>query len=74
MKLLNGVMVMARAVSVPKYRKAGIVRLSSSKKVVLLAIYELDRSKWLFVDAEKLSDLITGHRFDVPIMERNPHC
>jgi len=57
----------------PKWLKAGICRLSSSKKVVLLAIYELDHSKWLLVDAEDLKELIAGRRSDVQIVEHNPY-
>lgn len=54
-----------------KWEKAGICRLSSSKKVVLLAIYDLDHRVWLIVDVENLLDLIAGHRFDVPILKVN---
>jgi hypothetical protein len=53
------------------WKKAGIVRLSRSKKVVLLAIYDLPRSKWLIVDVEKLLDLIAGYGFEIPILETN---
>jgi hypothetical protein len=62
---------MAKVELKSKWVKAGIVRLSSSKKVVLMAIYELDSSKWLLVSVEDLLELIAGHRFDVPIVERD---
>ena len=55
-----------------RWRKAGVARLSNSRKVVLLAIYSLDSHQWLLVDAEKLLDLITGHALEVDIKESVP--
>ena len=52
-----------------KWRKAGVARLSNSRKVVLLAIYSLGPHQWLLVDAEKLLDLIAGHALEVDIKE-----
>ena len=54
-----------------KWKKVGICRISSSKKVILLAIFELDAFRWLIIDVRELFELIAGHRFDVPIMERD---
>lgn len=45
------------------------MRVSGSKKVVLLAIYELDYSKWLIVDCKELLKLIAGYRTEIPIFE-----
>jgi len=53
------------------WRKAGVVRLSNSKKVVLLAVHALEPTKWLIVDTEELLDLISGYRTEIVIFERN---
>jgi len=53
------------------WRKAGVVRLSNSKKVVLLGIHELDHKKWLMVDVGELVELIRGFRTEIVIFERN---
>jgi hypothetical protein len=55
----------------PKWRKVGICRISTRKNVLLLAIFELDRTRWQIVDVGDLLELIAGHRPDVSIMERN---
>jgi hypothetical protein len=52
------------------WQKVGVCRLSTSKKVVLLAIFELESHRWQIIHVEDLLDLIAGHRFDVPIYER----
>ena len=57
--------------SKPKWKKVGICKVSDSKKVILLAIFELDAFRWLIIDVRELFELIAGHRFDVPIMERD---
>jgi len=54
-----------------KWKKVGICRISSSKKVILLAIFELEAWRWLIVDVGELLELVAGHRFDVPIFERD---
>jgi hypothetical protein len=54
-----------------KWKKVGVCRISSSKKVVLLAIFELESYRWLVIDAGDLLELLAGHRFDVPIKERD---
>jgi len=53
------------------WRKAGAVRLSNSKKVVLLAVHSLDHKKWLMVDVGELLELIRGFRTEIVIFERN---
>jgi len=45
------------------------VRVSSSKKTVLLAVHVLPSHKWLVVDLERLKRLIEGHAFEVDILE-----
>jgi hypothetical protein len=56
-----------------KWKKVGICRISNSKKVVLLAIFELESHRWQIVHVEDLFDLIAGKRFDIPIYERDPY-
>ena len=58
-------------ISKPKWRKVGICRISMSKNVLLLAIFELDNTRWQIIDVGDLLELIAGHRSDVSIMERN---
>lgn len=60
-----------RLVSGSKWKKVGIVRVSMSKKVLLLAIFELENTRWQIIDVGDLLELIAGHRGDVSIMERN---
>jgi hypothetical protein len=50
-----------------KWKKEGICRVSASKKVVLLAIYALDSTKWLIVDASDLLALLAGRELEVSI-------
>ena len=52
-----------------KWTRAGIVRLSASKKVVNIGIFEQDSKKWLIVDVEDLFKLIEGKALEIPIME-----
>jgi len=52
-----------------KWKRSGIVRLSASKKVVNVGIYEQASTKWLIIDVERLLDLIAGKVLEVPIME-----
>jgi len=54
---------------VGKWKKAGIVKLSRSRKVILIAIAYLESHKWLVVDVEKLLDVIAGHRFEAEVLE-----
>ena len=55
-----------------KWKKTGVVRLSKSKKVVLLGIHGTDPKKWLIVDVERLFELIEGRAVEIPIMESEP--
>jgi len=41
------------------------------KNVLLLAIFELDNTRWQIIDVGDLLELIAGHRLEVPILERN---
>jgi hypothetical protein len=50
-----------------KWKKEGIVKVSASKKVVLLAIYDLDATKWLIVDVGDLLALLAGREVEIPI-------
>lgn len=52
-----------------KWKKAGVVRVSKSKKVLLLAIEVLEPTKWLIVDIEKLWDLLEEKTSQIPIFE-----
>jgi len=52
-----------------KWKRSGVVRLSASKKVVNLGIFEQDATKWLIVDVSLLFDLIEGRAQEIPIME-----
>jgi hypothetical protein len=54
-----------------KWKKVGVCRISNSKKVVLLAIFELESHRWQIIDAGDLLELLAGRRFDVPLMERD---
>ena len=45
------------------------MRVSSSKKTVLLAVHALPPHKWLVVDVKSLLKLIDGHAFEVSILE-----
>jgi len=53
-----------------KYKKVGICRISKSKKVLLVSIFELEPSRWFIIDVQKLFELIAGYRFDIPILEK----
>lgn len=52
-----------------KWRKAGVARLSNSKRVILLAVHELAPHKWLIVDVEDLFSLLELKAFEIPILE-----
>lgn len=52
-----------------KWKRSGVARLSSSKKVVNIGIYEQKDTKWLIVDVALLFDLIEGRAQEIPIME-----
>ncbi len=52
-----------------KWKKAGIVRLSRSKKVLLVAVSKLDPTTWLIIDVEALLDVISGKRQDTDLLE-----
>ena len=52
-----------------KWEKAGIVRLSRSMKVVLIAVWELDSQKWLIIDVEQLLDVIAGKKTQTDLFE-----
>jgi hypothetical protein len=54
-----------------KWQKVGICKVSMSKKVILLAIFELEKTRWQIIDIGELLDLIAGQRNEVSIMERN---
>lgn len=54
---------------VARWRKAGIVRLSRSKKVILLAVHDLASHKWLIVDVEDIFSLLELKAFEIPILE-----
>jgi hypothetical protein len=56
------------------WQKVGICRVSMSKKVLLLAIFELESHRWLIVDVSELLELIAGHRCDISIMEKDVHA
>lgn len=52
-----------------KWKRSGVARLSASKKVVNIGIFEQDSKKWLIVDVEDLFKLIEGRAQEIPIME-----
>jgi hypothetical protein len=54
-----------------KWKKVGICRVSTSKKVILVAIFELDNYRWQIIDVGDLLELLSGCRFDIPIFERD---
>jgi hypothetical protein len=45
-----------------------------SKKVLLLAIFELESYRWLIMDVSEILELIAGHRCDISIMEKDVHA
>lgn len=52
-----------------KWKKKGVVRLSKSKKVILLTVDYLGSYKWLIVDVERLLDVIAGYLGETDILE-----
>ena len=52
-----------------KWKKRGVARLSRSTKVILIAIDYLESYKWLIVDVEKLLEVISGHKYEVEVLE-----
>lgn len=67
----HGVSLSGRAETRSRWKKVGVARVSASKKVVLLAIFELENTRWQIVDVDELLDLVAGRRCDVSIMERD---
>jgi hypothetical protein len=57
-----------------KWQKVGICRVSMSKRVLLLAIFELESHRWLIMDVSEILELIAGHRCDISIMEKDMHA
>jgi len=54
---------------VAKWEKAGIVKLSRSMKVILVAVWGLDSKKWLIIDVENLLDVIAGKKQETDLLE-----
>lgn len=52
-----------------KWEKAGIVKLSRSMKVILVAVWGLDSKKWLIIDVENLLDVIAGKKQETDLLE-----
>lgn len=52
-----------------KWKRSGVVRLSGSKKVILLGVHGLDPKTWLIVDVDDLFKLIEGKAQEIPIFE-----
>ena len=45
------------------------MRVSSSKKTILLAVHALPPHKWLIVDLKRLKRLIDGYLCEIDILE-----
>lgn len=52
-----------------KWKRSGVARLSGSKKVINIGIYQKKETVWLIVDVEDLFKLIEGKALEIPIME-----
>lgn len=52
-----------------KWKTVGVARLSNSKRVILLAIHELEPHRWLIVNVGDLFALIELKRQQIPILE-----
>jgi len=52
-----------------KWKKAGVVRLSKSEKVINLGIFEADAKKWFIIDVEALFEVLEGKRYEAPVLE-----
>jgi len=55
--------------SVSKWKKAGVARLSESARVVNLGIFGSEATKWFIIDVENLFKVIQGKKYEVPIFE-----
>ena len=55
----------------PKWKKVGILRVSTSKKAVLLALFELENYRWQVINVGDLLDLLSGRRLSISVFERD---
>ena len=53
------------------WKKAGVVRISRSNKVLVLDVWGLEPRKWLILDIEDVFDLIAGKRQEIDVLEGN---